>query len=413
MTPRFAFGKTTSTHTAEGRRTAQRTLARCVGVAFAGFVLAACTGEDPAGGGGSAGSPAGGGNNATAGTNSTGGSVGNTGGSVGNTGGSVGTTGGSTGTTGGSGGAGPTGGGGGAGPTGGSGGSVSSGGMSGGGGGGSDHPTGPSAGCKIDPPNEAIGSNVQHSIDITGMAAKYVPGYTHRIYCTQMPKGYEPTKPYPVVFYGPGCGAKSCEGNNFSNRTDIILVQAIASLDAKDQNTLVPPNAAPGCFQAGREGTPDSPELNYFDQVMAEVEAKYCVDRGKIYAAGTSSGAWLSNYLACKRGNRVRGSAADSGGMNFDHGECTGGAAVMEMPGDSAVTQDSMKREIGAASVRDMFVKLNGCSATPTQMTYGGKTCDVYGGCANPVAWCNVGGGHQSGNNLLSPVGWAFWSTLQ
>jgi poly(3-hydroxybutyrate) depolymerase len=213
------------------------------------------------------------------------------------------------------------------------------------------------------------------------------------------------------VFYGPGCGGFGCEGNSFTGRTDIFLVQATIS-DAKSPN-LVPKEAAPGCFQMGRVTTPDSPEGFYFDQVMDEVEKKYCTDKGKIFVAGTSSGAWLANTLACQRGNRVRGSAADSGGIGFDRGTCRPGAAVMEFPGDSAMTTDGAGNQIGAAVARDLFIGLNGCSKTATQMKFGNDTCDFYGGCDSPVVWCNVGGGHQSGNAHLSPTGWAFWSTLK
>jgi polyhydroxybutyrate depolymerase len=190
-------------------------------------------------------------------------------------------------------------------------------------------------------------------------------------------------------------------------------VQAIAGADAQGAN-IVPKNGSPGCFQAGKEGTSDSPEGPYFDQVMASVEDTYCIDKGKIFAAGTSSGAWLSNYLACARGNVIRGTAADSGGLQFAHGTCTGGAAVMEFPGDSTTTKDQEGNEIGVAAARDTFIKLNGCSTTPTTMSFDkANNCQVYGGCSSPVVWCDVGAAHQSGNTYLSPSGWAFWSALE
>src|SRR4029077_14792959 len=126
-----------------------------------------------------------------------------------------------------------------------------------------------------------------------------------------------------------------------------------------------------GCFQAGKSGTADSPEGPYFDQMLSEIEARYCIDKGKLFAAGTSSGAWLSNYLACARGNVLRGVAADSGGLQFDHGTCTGGAAVMEMPGDET-TATVNGHEIGVANARDIFIMANGCSKTSTgTMTFG------------------------------------------
>jgi polyhydroxybutyrate depolymerase len=274
-------------------------------------------------------------------------------------------------------------------------------------------PAGPSAGCNQPPPStEPIGDAVLQMISVTGLAQEYVTGYTQRKYCTTMPKGYDVTKPYPVVFYGPGCGATGCEGSSFTGRTDIIYVEAISSAEANGQN-IVPLNGSPGCFQTGKTSTADSPELNYFDQVMSVVESKYCVDKGRIFAAGTSSGSWLANYLGCARGNVIRGIAADSGGMPSPHPTCTGGAAAMEFPGDSATVTEADGTQIGVSVARDLFIQLNGCSMTPTNMTFGTASCQYYGGCSSPVVWCNTGGAHQAGNSYLSPSGWAFWSTLQ
>ncbi|HVU52465.1 MAG TPA: hypothetical protein VHL80_17345, partial [Polyangia bacterium] len=274
-------------------------------------------------------------------------------------------------------------------------------------------PSGPSAACGNAPPaGEAIGQSVLHMIDVTGMSQQFVAGYTHRKYCTTIPKNYDSTKPYPVIFYGPGCGATACEGDGFTGRTDIFLVQAIAQSSQDLGGNIVPKNGSPGCFQAGKESNVDSPEAQYFDQVMDQVESRYCTDRGKIFATGTSSGAWLSNFLACARGNRIRGTASDSGGLQYAHPTCTGGAAVMELPGDSAMSKDQEGHEIGAALARDTFIMLNGCSMTPTTMMLANASCQVYGNCKSPVAWCNVGGAHQSGQGYLSTAGWAFWNML-
>jgi hypothetical protein len=340
---------------------------------------------------GSAGANAGtsGGTRGSAGSS---GATGATGGATGSMGGTTGSAGVTTGTSGGASGTSSTSGGNGS--TAGTSGSATSGTT-----GARGRPSGPSAGCNLAPPaQEPIGQATLHMIDITGMAQQYVATYTHRKYCTTIPKNYDQTKAYPVVFYGPGCGATACEGSSFTGRTDIFYVQGIS---------------VSGCFQAGRESTVDSPELNYFDQAMAEVYAKYCVDKGRIFAAGTSSGGWLSNYLACGRGNVIRGVAADSGGIPVDRPMCTGGAAVMEFPGDSANTNDSKSRPIGVAVARDLFIQLNGCSMTPSPMMFGKASCQFYGSCSSPVVWCDTGGAHQAGNGYLSMSGWAFWSTLK
>jgi hypothetical protein len=340
-----------------------------------------------AGDGAQAGSGAGG-NSGTAGAGGGSGTTG-AGGNSGTTGaGGAGGAGGNSGTTGAGGGSGTTGAGGGSGAT--------------GAGGTSGRPSGPSAGCTAGVPDEPIGKSVQHNMTVT-VAAAYQPQYTSRKYYTTMPMNYnpDPAKPYPVVFWGPGCGATGPEGSAFTSGhflTDILYVQLLS---------------VTGCFQAGKQGTADSPDGPYFDQALAEVSARYCIDKGKVFVAGTSSGAWLSNYLACARGNVIRGTAADSGGLHHDHGTCTGGAAVMEMPGDSTVVQQS-GFDIGAGQARDMFIGLNGCSTTPTMMNFGkANNCQVYGGCANPVVWCNVGGAHQSGAQVIAESAWQFWSTLK
>jgi hypothetical protein len=267
----------------------------------------------------------------------------------------------------------------------------------------SGRPSGPSAGCTAVVPNEPIGKAVQHDMTVT-VAPAYKAQYTSRKYFTTMPMKYnpDPAKPYPVVFWGPGCGATGSEGSSFTTGhflTDIVYVQLLS---------------VTGCFQAGKQGTADSPDGPYFDQALAEVSARYCIDKGKVFAAGTSSGAWLSNYLACARGNVIRGVAADSGGLHHDHGTCVPGAAVMEMPGDATDVQQS-GFNIGAGPARDLFTMLNGCSATSTSMmTYGkANNCLVYGNCDSPVVWCNVGGNHQSGNQVIAESAWAFWNSLK
>ena len=85
----------------------------------------------------------------------------------------------------------------------------------------------------------------------------------------------------------------------------------------------------------------------------------------------------------------------------------------MELPGDSSSETDQEGHEIGSALARDMFIELNGCSTTPTPMTFGNDTCDFYGGCNSPVVWCDVGGGHQSGQSHFTTAGLGFWNSLQ
>jgi poly(3-hydroxybutyrate) depolymerase len=213
-----------------------------------------------------------------------------------------------------------------------------------------------------------------------------------------------------MLFYGQGCGQTGPESGPFSGghfASDVLYVQLIpATVTAQ---TVVPPGGAPGCFQAVRQGLADSPDGPYFDMALAEIEQKYCVDTAKVFVAGWSSGAWLSNYLACARGSVITGTAAGSGGLHHDHGECTGGAMVMLLPGDAGSTQED-GFDIGAGVARDLFVATNGCSATATDMQLGNQTCQVHGGCDSPVAWCPAGGGHGGPLGFIADSAWQFWN---
>ncbi|HVZ75626.1 MAG TPA: hypothetical protein VHJ20_24805 [Polyangia bacterium] len=389
-----------------------------------GALLVGCAGSESTGShsGGTTGSNGGttGSNGGTTGTN--GGTTGTNGGTTGSNGGTTGTNGGTTGTNGGTTGSngGTTGTNGGTtgsngGTTGSNGGTTGSnggttgtnGGTTGAGG------LGPSDGCNQPPPSdEPIGHGppgFHHDITVTGLAPQY-SAWTQRIYCTTMPKGYkpDPTEPYPLLVYAPGCGGSNCQDVGlFTGHTDGMMVVQVAS-----SKTATNPDGSMGCFQTGTLSTVDSPELNYFDQVVAEVSAKYCIDKRRIFVAGTSSGSWFSNYMACARGNIIRAIAPDSDGIPFDRPVCTGGAAAMQFPCNGATAKDKFGNDVGMTVARDVLIKANGCSMTSTPMKFGSLTCDYYGGCTSPIIYCATGGGHQCGQQYFSSVVLPWWMSL-
>ncbi len=179
----------------------------------------------------------------------------------------------------------------------------------------------------------------------------------------------------------------------------------------------MPKNGPPGCFQTGKQGLGDSPDGPYFDQVLAEVEARYCIDRGQVYATGFSSGAWLSAYLACTRGNVVRAVSTVAGGLQHDHGTCKGGAAVLMIVGqddnENGIVDMVGGFDVGTGQARDIFVKGNGCSSTSGSWDAAYPGCQIYGGCDSPVVWCQVPGGHGAGLDIQKGAAWKLWSSLK
>ncbi len=277
-------------------------------------------------------------------------------------------------------------------------------------------PSGPSAGCGkafTDPFKTAV----EHAL-MVNVAPQYAPAYVARKYYTQLPTLYDGKTAMPVVFYGQGCGQSGPEGNDFSSSalsSQFIMVQMIpAPVSSK---TVVPSEAAPGCFEAGKSGLADSPDGPYFDQALAEVEAKYCIDQGKVYAAGWSSGAWLSAYLGCTRGNVLRGISTVAGGLQHDHGPCTGGAAALMIIGtgdnENGVVDMVNGQDVGTGQARDLFVKANGCSAISSAWDPMYKECQIYGSCDSPVVWCAVPGGHGAGKENQPAEVWKFWTSLK
>ena len=58
-------------------------------------------------------------------------------------------------------------------------------------------------------------------------------------------------------------------------------------------------------------------DVPYFDHMLAEVEAQYCVDRSRVFVSGFSEGCDLSTALACCRGSEIRAIGAASCSDSF------------------------------------------------------------------------------------------------
>jgi poly(3-hydroxybutyrate) depolymerase len=59
---------------------------------------------------------------------------------------------------------------------------------------------------------------------------------------------------------------------------------------------------------------PAGVDFPYFDALLADLKARYCVDLTRIFAAGKSNGAFMVNALACYRPGMLRAIAPVAGG---------------------------------------------------------------------------------------------------
>jgi poly(3-hydroxybutyrate) depolymerase len=324
------------------------------------------------------------------------------------------TTGNGTGTGGtGAGGSGTTG----VGGTTGNGGAIGTGGATGTGGsaGGGKGPTGMSTGCGM-APMDAPGKFVHHTIAVTGIASTVKPAtgggsWTMRDYYLQLPTGYDPSKPYPVLFGGGGCG-----GNLVSNGSSGgFTVLGNNSQAIQIGMSYVWPQGGGACFDDNGSDTPDLP---YFDAILAEVEKNNCVDKSKVFVGGYSSGGWESYMLGLARGGVVRGISPAAGGLRMSRppGSNIPIAALLLTGGND--TANPAEGPTGSDAAMALILQINGCQGTatvPWETACAGCGCNRYTGCPAyaPVVRCRPPGqGHTDGGGAFKTAIWQTWMSL-
>jgi poly(3-hydroxybutyrate) depolymerase len=278
-------------------------------------------------------------------------------------------------------------------------------------------PTGMSEGCgSALPAGETPGKYVHHSIVVTGVDPAVKPAtsggsWTNRDYYLDLPAGYDPSIPYPVLFGGGGCGGALVTNGN----------GAFAVLPANNTRAIqiglsyVWPQGGGACFYDGGANTPDLP---YFDAILKEVETKFCVDKGKVFVGGYSSGAWETYTLGLARGGVVRGISPAAGGlrMNRPPGSQIGIAALL-LTGGIDMTNPATGPS-GSDAAMNLILQINGCKGTdtvPWETACAGCACNRYTGCpaAYPVVRCRPPNqAHTDGGGAFKTAIWATWSTL-
>lgn len=248
-----------------------------------------------------------------------------------------------------------------------------------------------SAQCQTIPPGATV----------PAMAASGTP--ERRGWWVYVPLGYDPSKPYRVVYKGAGCydpnwfhaGIDGYPYENVDNG-DAILV----GLDYDTYSDL------PGCYD-DRSAT--SNDFTFFPWLQRQIENEFCVDTNHEFFSGYSSGAWLAQQLNCAFPYKLRGFSSYSG--------CEPGAAGY--PGSQPTC---VQRPTAALYVKDFndddntyacilpacarVLKQNGCTTTtcdPLNKTlttpYGvppgvnlpaGASCVQFNGCPTdyPVVFC-------------------------
>lgn len=215
-------------------------------------------------------------------------------------------------------------------------------------------------------------------------------GGTAREYFVWLPAGYDPERPYTVVYQFHGCSSNPQKENNN------VPIQNESGPDA----IIVRGRAVGNCWDGGTD-------VAFFDALVGATESSFCADPERRMAAGYSSGAFMTHQLACQRGAELRGVASIAGGQTGN--DCTGDVAALLIHdlNDNTV---NISTSIGA---RDQHLQNNGCGDTTTP--FDPAPCVEYQGCdaGLPVVWCQTSGNdHSRQDDLAAPAFWNFFSGL-
>lgn len=200
-----------------------------------------------------------------------------------------------------------------------------------------------------------------------------------RTYLIEVPRGYDPDTPYPIVFGFHGDGGDSSNARNGYRLSEFYGGQAIV---------VYPDGSGAGGSPAWSTAS-DGADVELVMAIAQEVGEQMCFDLNRVHAFGYSRGAAMSHAMGCYRGDFFTGIGASSG-FAPSTGLCQAPIAVFMSHG----TADNSIPFNSGVTARDGWASYNGCSEETTPLRQRG--CVRYEGCDDGavVQWCTFDGGH-------------------
>ncbi|MFT7867361.1 MULTISPECIES: cellulose binding domain-containing protein [Amycolatopsis] len=211
-----------------------------------------------------------------------------------------------------------------------------------------------------------------------------------RNYILRIPDGYDRNHPYRLIFGFHWLGGTATDVD--TGRTVQTGAWAYYGLQRLANNSAI--FVAPQGFNNGWANS-GGEDVTFTDDIIRQVEGDLCVDTTQLFSVGFSYGAAMSYSLACSRATVFRAVAVQSGGVLSG---CSGGTQPIAYLGVHGL-RDTVLNIAGGRSMRDRFVRNNGCTAqNPPEPAQGSLTHRVtsYAGCraGYPVQWAAFDEGH-------------------
>ncbi|MER7458870.1 cellulose binding domain-containing protein [Micromonospora sp. NPDC126480] len=207
-------------------------------------------------------------------------------------------------------------------------------------------------------------------------------GGQSRSYILRIPDGYDRNRPYRLIvgFHWLNGSASNVASAGYYGLAPLANNSAIF--------------VAPQGLNAGWANT-NGRDVTLFDDISRQIENDLCVDTTQRFVLGFSYGGAMSYAVACARPTAVR-AVAVLAGANLSG--CNGGTQPVAYFGIHG-TYDSVLNISQGRSLRDTFVRNNGCTAqNPPEPNRGSLThiTTTYSGCRTgyPVQWAAFDGDH-------------------
>lgn len=222
-----------------------------------------------------------------------------------------------------------------------------------------------------------------------------------RTYIVHAPAGIDPAKPTPLVLNFHGL-------NSNAGQQQLYAGNAIADLRgyvvAYPQGLGDSFNGGPCCSSFGNPPHM-ADDVGFAKAVIADVAAKLCIDRRRIYSTGMSNGGYMSEHNACEAAD-VYAAVAPVSAMGLARTDCKPSRAIPMIAFNG--TEDTLVSYETASTVAwPAWVDRQGCTGKPKRKMYGASYCDVYDACKDGVelVLCTVTGMAHCwpGNPLMIP----------
>jgi polyhydroxybutyrate depolymerase len=238
-----------------------------------------------------------------------------------------------------------------------------------------------------------------------------------RTYILKVPKGYDGSRPLPLVIAIHGYANDDGNTENYfgldpvADERDFFVVYPEGTVDAAGKRFF---NGTDACCDFFHTGIDD---VAFIDALVDDVEAKFAIDPARVYSVGHSNGGFLSYRLACERSSRFAAIVSLEAAMWNDPSRCqpTEPVAILEAHGTNDVIINPAGGDVvdnypnfvypPLAQTMADWATLNGCSSGPSPVPGPGDidsetslptTAQLWGGCrADVELWTIAGGAHS------------------